>query len=50
MEIEQRYDTRTLVDYRQVVAAPTEESPAETTEPKGKAPKAGAKAPAKAEK
>jgi hypothetical protein len=47
-DIEQRYDTRTLVDYRQVQPAPAEEPAPEKTEPK--ATKAPAKAAPKAEK
>lgn len=47
-EIEQRYDTRTLVDYRQVQPAPTEEPTPEKPEPKNT--KAPAKAAPKAEK
>lgn len=47
-EIEQRYDTRTLVDYRQVQPAAAEEPTPEKPEPK--ATKAPAKASPKAEK
>jgi len=47
-EIEQRYDTRTLVDYRHVQPAAAEEPTPEKPEPKGT--KAPAKAAPKAEK
>lgn len=47
-EIEQRYDTRTLVDYRQVQPAPAEDPAPEKPEPKGT--KAPTKAAPKAEK
>jgi hypothetical protein len=47
-EIDQRYDTRTLVDYRQVQQAPTEEAAPEKPEPKGT--KAPTKSATKAEK
>lgn len=47
-EIEQRYDTRTLVDYRQIQPAPADEPAAEKPEPKGT--KASTKAAPKAEK
>lgn len=49
-DIEQRYDTRTLVDYRQVQPTATEEPQSDTPEPKGKGPKAPAKPEPKAEK
>lgn len=49
-DIEQRYDTRTLVDFRQVQPTATEEPTTDSPEPKGKGTKAPAKPAPKAEK